>query len=332
MFRFCRIVCTALGLALAVVTAARADDTDRVIATIAPVHSLVAAVMGETGTPRLLVDPGASPHVYQLKPSARQSLQRANIVFYIGDGYETFLRKTLRQLPPQVRVVALSASPGMTLLEHRTGGGWEPHVHAAHTHAATHDHHHHDHHDHSAADSADKTHHAAHDDLHLWLSPANAVVMTKAIANVLAEVYPEHAAAYAANAAAATARLRALDARLRQQLEPLRDAPFIIFHDAYQYFERDYGLKAVGSVTLQPGKDISARRLREIRARIAETGARCVFREPQFDDRMVATVTEGTGARSGLLDPLGANLTPGPDQYAQLLRQLADAVQACLAG
>ncbi|HMZ11520.1 MAG TPA: zinc ABC transporter substrate-binding protein, partial [Plasticicumulans sp.] len=168
---------------------------------------------------------------------------------------------------------------------------------------------------------------------HIWLDPRNARTMTARIAEVLISRDGANAATYRANAAKLDAGLAALDAGLAQQLAPLAGKPFIVFHDAYQYFEHRYGLTAVGSITVSPERKPSAQRIQAVRDRIRETGARCVFAEPQFDSALVATLTEGTGARAGSLDPTGADGVPaGPDAYAQVLRRLAENLGACLGG
>jgi zinc transport system substrate-binding protein len=167
-------------------------------------------------------------------------------------------------------------------------------------------------------------------DLHIWLDPHNAGAMVDAIAMALSAVDPAHAATYQANASKIHNQLAALDLDLRERLAPVQDRPFVVFHDAYHYFEDRYGLNAVGSLTVDPQRRPSAKRLREIRARLAELDAACVFAEPQFEPALVDTVIEGTGAKKGVLDPLGAALEAGPQQYFQLMTGLADSLVACL--
>jgi zinc transport system substrate-binding protein len=313
---------------------ARATDS-RVVTTIKPIHSLVAGVMGDTGKPALLVDGIASPHGYALKPSQRKMLHEANLVFLIDPHFESFLAKVLADLPGHVRVVKLAHAGGVTVLNHREGGAWEAHMHSAHTHteADEHEHHHHDgeHSDAHAGHDDHQAHDESHSDLHLWLDPQNAVALTKAIARELGKVYPENQSIYQENAQVQTQRLEALDAELAALLAPVKDKPFIVFHDAYQYLERRYGLTAVGSITLEPEQKVSARRVREMRAKVEETNAVCVFQEPQFDDKIIAPVIEGTKVRRGTLDPEGgAYLAAGPDLYFTLMRNLAKNLKECL--
>jgi zinc transport system substrate-binding protein len=154
--------------------------------------------------------------------------------------------------------------------------------------------------------------------------------MAAAVAALLAGIDPQNAAAYAANAAAFATEMTALEAELAATLAPVAGKPYVVFHDAYQHFEHRFAMPAAGSVTLGDADQPSAARIAAIRELIRATGAACVFAEPQFEPRLVATVTEGTGARAGTLDPEGAGLEPGPDLYPILLRELANGLIACL--
>lgn len=304
-----------------------ADDS-RVVTTIKPTHSLVAGVMGDTASPALLVDGVASPHGYALKPSQRKLLQQANIVFLIDPHFESFLAKALEDLPQHVRIASLARAGGVTVLDHRDGGGWDAHKHNAHIHEEEHD----GHHDHSDehTHASHENHNEAHSDLHLWLDPQNAIALTKAITKELGKVYPENRSTYKANAKLQIAKLQTLDSKLATLLEPIKDKPFIVFHDAYQYLERHYGLTAVGSITVEPEQKVSAKRVKEIRQKLKETNAVCVFREPQFDDKLVTTVIEGTEVKSGTLDPIGGDIEAGADLYFTMLTKLANDMRNCM--
>ena len=317
---------TVKSLAAAALLALAAGSTSAVAApavvvTIKPVHALVAAVMAGTGAdPKLLVSGRASEHDFALKPSDARAIAKADVVFRVSDQLEGFMRRPLAAAP-RVLDVELIDTPGLVKLAPREGGVWEAHVHGDH------DGHDDEGHDHEGAD------HEGGVEPHIWLDPRNARTMTARIAEVLISRDGANAATYRANAAKLDAGLAALDAGLAQQLAPLAGKPFIVFHDAYQYFEHRYGLTAVGSITVSPERKPSAQRIQAVRDKIRETGARCVFAEPQFDSALVATLTEGTGARAGSLDPTGADGVPaGPDAYAQVLRRLAENLGACLGG
>lgn len=281
----------------------------QVVASIVPVHSLVAGVMEGMGAPHLLVPGSASPHTFAMRPSDARRLERAQVVFWIGPTLETFLRRPLTALARDAQVVALVEAEAVKRLPFREGGLWE-----AHAHEATHEH------QHEGIDG------------HIWLDPRNAAAMTKAIAAALSRADPANRARYAANAARVVARIEALDRRLAAALAPAKGKPYVVFHDAYHYLEARYGLTPAGSITVSPEMSPGARRLSEIRERIAGERAVCVFAEPQFEPRLVESLVQGTQARTASLDPEGARVTPGPDAYFTLMTNIADNLARCLSG
>ena len=299
------IAILALTLSIAPVVAA-----PNVVATIKPIHSLVAAVMEGVGTPALIVKGGASPHTYSLKPSDARALQAANVVFWSGHGLEVFLEDSIETLAPNATVAALSETAGLELLPLREGGAFEEH-----------------------ADREEDGGDAEHDtmDMHYWLDPANAERLVSAIAQTLIAADPDNRATYEVNAEVTTERLRGLSTELGAMLAPVADKPFVVFHDAYQYFERRFGLDVVGTVTVGPETMPGAQRIVELRERLKTLGAACIFAEPQFEPAVVATIADGTGARIGTLDPEGAGVTEGPGLYAELLTNLARSIADCLA-
>ncbi|NJM10786.1 MAG: zinc ABC transporter solute-binding protein [Synechococcaceae cyanobacterium SM1_2_3] len=302
-----------------------------VTVSIKPLHSLVAGVMQGVAEPKLLVQGGASPHDYHLKPSDTRSLNAAQVVFWIGPDLETFLVKPLNNLKAKVRAVALMEAPGVTVLPLREGGVWESHPHH---HEKPHDH---EKHQHGKQQDQDSKHeHDDHDgsrDAHIWLDPINAIAMVRQIVTVLSEMDAAHLPVYQRNGAALIERLNQLHQQLGVELAPIREQPYIVFHDAYQYFEQRYGLNAVGSVVLSPEQRPGAKRVAEIQARIRDRKVVCVFSEPQFQPALVETVIAGSSARRGVLDPEGsAELTAGLDAYFQLLQKLSSSLRTCLSG
>jgi len=298
-------------------------EAPKVVVSIKPIHSLVASVMHGVGEPVLLVRGGASPHSYTMKPSDAKALSAADLVVWVGPELEGFLEKPLKANAPKATRLTLMDQKGMALLQAREGGAWEPHDHGHEDGHKDHDHKGHDH----AADHDDD-----HDELnsHIWLDPANARAIVTATADALAAKDPADAEAYRSNADRTLQTIDALDAELKAALAPLKDKPFVVFHDAYQYFEARYDLSAVGSITVSPDRRPSAKRLSAIRAKIAGLNAACVFAEPQFEPTLVRTVVEGTKAKTGVLDPEGAGLPEGEALYPTLMRNLAASLRGCL--
>lgn len=268
-----------------------------VVVTVLPVHSLVANVMAGVGAPALLLPPGASPHAYALRPSDARRLARARVVVRVGPTLEGFLDKALATLARRASVVTLVRDAGLTLRR-------------------------------SAGDQDDER--AV--DPHVWLDPGNARRIVDHVAAVMAAVDPANARRYAGNAARTKARLAALDRVIAASLAPVRAVSYVVFHDAYGYFEARYGLRRAAAVTVAPDRAPGARRLAAIRRAITATGARCIFREPQFRPALVAALSRATGARIATLDPLGSGLAPGAAAYFALMRALAGALRLCLAG
>ena len=302
-------------LAATLLSASPALAAPKVVASVVPVQSIVAAVMGDTGAPELLLKGSMSEHRAVFTPGQIATLGDADLVFIVGHGLEA----KLAQLSGSDAVngksfIELSEAPGVARLPIREGGAWEPDSDA------------HDHGDSHAAEGVLTF------DPHVWLDPENAKAMARQVAADLSQADPANAAAYEANAKAFEAEIDQTSATIAAELAPVKDKPFIVFHDAYHYFEKRFGLAGVGSISDVSAQAPSAERLAEVRDKITAAKAACVFRELQYDNKVVQTVTEGTGAREGVLDPLGATLDPGPKAYQQLLQNLAGALKDCLSG
>ncbi|SEA71915.1 zinc transport system substrate-binding protein [Desulfuromusa kysingii] len=301
-----------LSLLLLMVTAlplwAAESAVPQVVVSIKPLHSLVSGVMQGVGTPDLVVKSGGSPHGYVLRPSEAQLLSKAQLVIWVGHELESFLNKPLATLGQKAKQLELADALEPYLLSVRKGDGWESH---AHKHVGD---------DHDAHDD----HHYIKPDQHLWLDPAMAKRIVTLTAKALVEIDPSRQDQYQANAEQMIERLDQLDKHLKEKLEPVKGVPYIVFHAAYQYLEAAYGLNAVGSITLDPGRTPGAKKISEIHHKIKELNAKCVFSEPQFESRLVATVIEGTNAKTGILDPLGADIPNGPDAYFELMTRLGD--------
>jgi zinc transport system substrate-binding protein len=322
----------AMGLTLAIPAflfagSLQAAEAPVVVTSIKPIHSLVSAIMQGVGKPELIVDGAASPHTYNLKPSNARALQAAKVIFWVGPGLEAFLEKPLESLGSDAIVARLDNAPGLVKLPFREGGAFEAHDDgdqdsaSADEHAdAGHDHAEADHdHDHGAFDT------------HLWLDPVNAKAMATEITTTLVAADPANALTYEANAKELNDKLDALDKEIAATVSPVKDKPFIVFHDAYQYFEHRYHIRVAGSITVSPETIPGAERVSEIHKKVGDLGATCVFAEPQFEPRLVDVVIEGTRAKSGVLDPEAATLPAGPDLYFTLMRGIADSMKNCLA-
>lgn len=282
----------------------------KVVATILPIHGLVADVMVGIGQPTLLLPPGVSEHMAALKPSDAKVLSGADVVVWIGEGIETLLAKPIKALAKKTAIVTLSRDAGITLLNNRTGGLWE---------------------DHDEVPKSGKHAHAHHDtNLHIWLDPENAAKVVRHVAAILARIDTANASRYADNAEAAVQRLNALDTELRAALAPIKGVPFVVFHDAFPYLELRYGLNAIGSIVVSPEQKPGSKRVLEIRKKFEVSGAVCVFTEPQYNPNLVRSLVAGTNVRIGVLDPIGSEISAGPGAYEILMRKLAATARTCL--
>ncbi|MBE9639425.1 zinc ABC transporter substrate-binding protein [Salipiger mangrovisoli] len=315
-------------------------EVPKVVTDIAPVQGLVASVMGELGTPELLIPAGASPHSHALKPSEARALQQADAIFWIGEELSPDLARKIDSIAAGSSAVALFDLPGTRHLQARNDvlfaepGGDHDHDddHGGHG-----DHDHEDHEDHAHEDHDDhghdaEGHHHEGDDPHAWLSVDNAATWLSAIAETLATLDPDNAQTYAANAEAAQARIAEARTRAEAILAPARDSNFVVFHDAFQYYEDSFGLTVLGAISLSDATAPSPARLDALRDALKGAATACVFAEPQFDPRLIAAVTEGAGTPVAELDPLGARIEPGPGFYPALIEDMAHRIATCAAG
>lgn len=319
-----------LSLAASLMGGIAFAEAPKVAVDIAPVHSLVARIMDGVGTPELIIQTGASPHEYRLRPSEAGAMQSADLVFWIGPDLTPWMAASIETLASDASVTALLDADGTIELEFREGALFEAHDHDAHSDEAG-DHDDHDDHAEDAHDDHEEhdAHHHGQHDPHAWLSPKNAISWLNVIASKLSAADPDNAGTYFANAAAGRSELEALIAEVNATLDPVRDRQFIVFHDAYQYFENDFGISTSGAISIGDASDPSPARIVEIQERIAEQGIDCVFAEPQFNAGLVETVLDGTEAKTGILDALGADLEPGTALYPQLIRNLSEAFAGC---
>ena len=312
-----------------------ASETKGVVSTIQPINSLVNAVIGNTGKTISLIPAKASPHEYKLKPSDTKKLQNANIIFFVSDHLETSLTKVFKNLPKNIKIINLMEDAGIKHLAIRDNEAWERHDHH-HRHGDHDDYDKHvkkdDDHDHDKHSKKHDDHddHEKEDDVHIWLSPDNAVKIIKKINKELSLFFPENAKTYNQNANQMIKKINQLKVELKKELLGIKDEPFIVFHDAYQYFETSFDLNAVGSVALEGDIASSPKQISFIKDKIVKLKASCVFQEPQFDSRLVQIVVESTNAQIGILDPLGVNIKSGENFYLQLLKNMAKSLKDCL--
>jgi zinc transport system substrate-binding protein len=279
-----------------------------VIVSIKPLHALVSGVMKGIGEPTLLVKGAASPHLYALKPSDARHIAQANLIFRIGPTLEVFLEKPLKALGTQARIVDVITARHVLKLAYRG------------------------HHEPATVKPDQHTHEdgKAGVDPHIWLDPDNAIAISQLITRELIAADAENASSYGSNASRMISEIRSLDLELKAELAAITGMQYLVHHDGYQYFEAHFGLTRPSVISQTAHQSPGARRVRTMRQRITSTNARCVFTEPQFPPRLAIALTSGSDARLVELDPIGANLDPGPNAYLEMMRNMARAFTKCL--
>ena len=296
---------------LSFITSAKADV--KVVTSIKPIHSLVSYVMDGVGTPDLIVDGFNSPHNFQLKPSHAKMLENADIIFWIGEGLENFLEKPLDSISKNAKKVELMEIKGLNKLEFREKNIFAEHDHDEHEHEED-GHKEEEHDDH---DGHDDHGHGEHDP-HIWLDPQNAKVMVKLITKELSELDSKNAPTYKKNSEKALSDLDKLIKEVKKGTN--KDLRFVVFHDAYHYYEDRFGINLLGALTVNPDVLPGAEQLAEIREVIEHEKVNCIFSEPQFNPDIIKSIAKDTGVKTGVLDPLGANLDKGKNLYFDLIK------------
>ena len=313
-----------------------AEAEPKVVTSIKPLHSLISYVMDGVGSPNLLVDGSSSPHTFQLKPSHATMLQEADVVFWIGEDLESFLETPLDSIAVNARKITLMDSDQIELLKFREKNVFEDHhdEHEGHDdhdeheeHADGHDEHegHDDHDEHEGHD--DHGHHHGEFDIHFWLDPEIAKSIVKIASLELSKVDPANQSTYQTNASNAVSELDKLINDTRTKINS--DAKYIVFHDAYQYFEQRFGIEVIGALTVNPEVLPGVKQLAEIREVIEHEKVNCLFSEPQFNPSIANTIAQDTGIKAAVLDPLGAELEPGKELYFQLINDMASSFESC---
>ncbi|WP_039660044.1 MULTISPECIES: zinc ABC transporter substrate-binding protein ZnuA [Pantoea] len=286
-----------------------------VVASLKPVGFIAAAIADGVTPVEVLLPDGASEHDYSLRPSDAKRLKNADLVVWVGPEMEAFMAKSAAELPAQKNLAMVNIDGVKPLL---ISGGEDEEEHAAE----------------KSEDQDADAHHHHHGEfnMHLWLSPEIARKTAVAIHGKLLELMPQDKAKLDANLQQFEVALADTDKRVSAQLAPVKDKGYFVFHDAYTYFEKHYGLSPTGHFTVNPEIQPGAQRLHQIRTQLVEQKAVCVFAEPQFRPAVIDAVSRGTQVRKGTLDPLGTDISLAKDSYVKFLSQLSSQYESCLNG
>ena len=326
----------------------------KVVTTIKPLHSLISRIMETRGEPQLIIEGTNNPHTFVFKPSHANMIEEADIVFWIGEDLEAFMEKPLNSLAKNAKKIAFMDSDSIEKLKFREENIFDDHddhddhdghddEHEGHDDHDEHGHKDDDHDDHDDHDGHDDEHeghddhddHAGHHDghnhgefdAHIWLDPENAKEMVKIIRDELIKIDPDGQRQYSVNAAGATLELDNLINSVEKELS--KDISYIVFHDAYQYFETRFGVKSAGALTLNPDVLPGAKQIADIQDLINDKGIKCIFSEPQYNPKIIETLGNDMNISTGVMDPLGAYIDAGPSMYSELINEIANSIKNC---
>ncbi|MDB3889356.1 zinc ABC transporter substrate-binding protein [Candidatus Pelagibacter sp.] len=315
----------------------------KVVTSIKPIHSLASYLMDGIGKLDLIVDGYASPHGFSMKPSHAKMLQNADLIFWVGEDLESFLEKPLSSIAKKAEKIELIEIKGLNVLKFRERNIFDEHNHDDHDDHDDHNDHgkkeeHDDHDDHD--DHGKKEEHDDHDDHddheghahgeydpHIWLDTMNAKAMLNEMAEHLIENDPKNEAKYKSNLDKALKDIDKLTIEVMTELN--NSVSSIVFHDAYQYFEKRFNVNVLGAFTVNTDVMPGAEQLAEIREIIEHDKVACVFSEPQFNPDIINAVAKDMKIKTGVLDPLGATLDSGKDLYFKLIRNMSASFKGC---
>jgi zinc transport system substrate-binding protein len=306
----------------------------KVVASIKPIHSLASYLMNGVAKPDLIVDGYASPHGFAMKPSHAKMLQNADLIFWVGEDVENFLEKPLGSIAKKAEKIELMQIKGLQVLKFRERNIFDDHDDHGHDdHDKKEDHDSHakkeDHDDHGKKEDHDDHERHAHGefDPHIWLDPINAKVILNEMVEHLIENDPKNEAKYKSNLDEALKDIDKLTIDVMTELS--NSVSSIVFHDAYQYFEKRFNVNILGAFTVNTDVMPGAEQLAEIREIIEHDKVACVFSEPQFNPDIIKAVAKDMNIKTGVIDPLGATLNPGKDLYFSLIKNMSASFKGC---
>ncbi len=296
----------------------------KVVTTIKPLHSLISRIMETRGEPQLIIEGTNNPHTFVFKPSHAKMIEEADIIFWIGEDLEAFMEKPLDSLAEKAQVISFMELSSIEKLKFREKNIFDDHDGHEDEHEG-----HEDEDDHGHKDDHKDAHAHAHGefDPHIWLDPENAKEMVKIIRDELIKIDPDGQRQYSVNTAGATLELDNLINSVEKELS--KDISYIVFHDAYQYFENRFGVIPAGALTLNPDVLPGAKQIADIQDVINDKGIKCIFSEPQYNPKIIETIGNDMKISTGVMDPLGAYIDAGPSMYSDLINGIANSIKDC---
>ncbi len=312
-----------------------------VVTTIKPLHSLVSSVMKGIGEPSIIIEGTNNPHTFVFKPSHAKMIEEADIIFWIGEDLEAFMEKPLDSLAEDAQVISFMELSSIEKLKFREKNIFDDHDGHEDEHEGHEDDHGHKDDDHDDDHDGHEDEHEGHDDdhndahahahgefdAHIWLDPFNAKKMVLEIAHELSDLDPNNKVKYENNA---NATIKSLDELVDSNKKILsKNISYVVFHDAYQYFEKRFGVIPAGALTLNPDVLPGAKQISDIQDVINDKGIKCIFSEPQYNPKIIETIGNDMKISTGVMDPLGAYIDAGPSMYSELINGIANSIKDC---
>jgi zinc transport system substrate-binding protein len=288
-----------------------------VVVSVRPLYGIVASIMEGQGEPKLVLQGNESPHTYSLKPSDVSTVTQADLLIWIGESYEVFLKKVIANQTEDFGLITADQLPGIRLHHLRSGGVWGEHSHS-HDHSDAHDHHHHHVEGTTTIDG------------HLWLDIENAKVIAQAVKDKLCQLDPRNTQVYEINLEKFLKKLDDLNAQFRETLRPYSKIGFIVFHDSYQYIEKAYNLTTLGSILVEPESPAQPYHVDLLLKLLKKGDCSCIFSEPQFKADIAQNLSEKTNVPMGMLDPLGTQIPLSPNHYESLMKAMILSIEHCI--
>ncbi len=289
---------TLFTLLLFFITANSYAKPTEVLVSIKPLHSLISNITDGVNQTRLLLTQQQSPHHFQLLPSQKRLINKADIFFYSSDNIETFV-PALKNTTNHLQFVQFTHIPKINTLGTRSF------------------------HSHTKHNSIDI-------DGHIWLSIDNARIISQYVTDILSKKSPEHAIQYNKNLDTLLLKLDKLKQENQFKLKKFKHIPYLVYHDAYQYFEVENKLTGARFITTDPENHPGIKRIRNLKTLINTENIQCIFYEPPDIPSLLNVITENRSVKLSALDPAGLQIPMGKQHYFQLLRQTATTLSYCL--
>ena len=283
-----------------------------VVSTIKPVHSIVVALAGDLVNHSQIVPDFSSPHDYSFRPSDIRKIKHADIIFQIDENMEAILQPALALKAKETPLVSLVDEAEIKLL---------PMIQKGSKDSANIE---------NNEEKKHQGHHHGNVNYHVWTSAKNTLLMAQAIKKALAKKDPKHAGQYQENLEQFTRSLQSTDQQISQQLKGLDNKPYIVFHNSWPYFAKDYNLQEPRAISLHEGVSLDVKTLINIRKTIKMDKVGCVFSGSEVNPKQLAVLIENLPVKTSEIDVLQRHYPLTKKTTTDWFKGIAQKVKTCL--